>query len=74
MLTVNKTTTEQNSSTGKWAVWFEIWRVKHTEKYVSANCGSAHVFDTSEQAWAAGDRAVDLFNKTGIFPNMCEQF
>lgn len=74
MITINKTRTEQNKHNSKWSVWFELWRHRNDERYITAECGSAPVFDTAEEAWAAGDRAMEAFNATGVFPNMCEKF
>ena len=35
---------------------------------------SAALFDDADAAYAAGIRALDMLEKTGVFPNMCEFF
>lgn len=55
---------------GAWAVEFQVCR----DNAVVADCDSAAVFDTEQQAKAGAERAVKQFNETGVFPNMCEVF
>jgi hypothetical protein len=67
-------TVSQFEQSGKWRVSFFTYNGKVGEEYVSAICGSASVFDTEDEAWAGAHRALDILEKTGRFPNMCEVF
>jgi hypothetical protein len=70
-----------SSTPGKFSVEMDLIRnVAPSEEfplprtYVAATVTSAPLFTSPEDAWAAGRRAVELFNETEKFPNMCEPF
>lgn len=75
MLTVVKTIANRNPRTDMFSICFDIVRTRDGESYISAECESASVFATAEQAHAGGARAVEYYNANdGMFPNMCEPF
>jgi putative NADH-flavin reductase len=74
MITVVKTIAVRNDRTNKFSITFDIIRTRNGESWISAECQSAPVFDTAEEAHAGGDRAVAVYNETDRFPNMCEAF
>ena len=64
----------QKAHTGKWCASFEIWRGIPGDEYMVASATSAALFDTEQEAYEAGDRALDVLQATDKFPNMCEKF
>jgi hypothetical protein len=53
---------------------FDIYNGTPGDEYLSASCESAPVFDTEDEAYEGGNRALDKLVKDGCFPNMCEAF
>ena len=60
----------------KWNIIFTDYKVSAVtgDEYVSGVIESGYVFDTEDEAYAAGDRALKALADTGRFPNMCEPF
>lgn len=44
------------------------------QEYVYSKIESAAVFTTEDEAYAGGNRALDILEQTGVYPNMCELF
>lgn len=59
---------------GKWSVSFESFRGEIGNEYLSAEITSAAVFETENDAYAGGNRALSCLQDTGHFPNMCKLF
>lgn len=62
---------------GKWGVKFKTFRITDLgtgEQHVAFTCESPTLFDTQSEAMDAGDRALDVLERTGKFPNMCAPF
>ena len=73
--TATKTLAKRNATTGKFSICFDIRRVSGSESYICAECESAPVFDTEQEAHLGGERAVEHYKlRDGVFPNMCEKF
>ena len=66
--------TVEQQANGKWAVVFETYAGPAGDEYVAAETTSAAVFDTEDEAYEGERRAMDVLEKTGMFPNMCEKF
>jgi len=73
MRTQFKTVT-QNKFNSKWMVSFEHIHGIPGDEYVMMETESAAVFDTEDEAFDAAPRAMNILEKTGRFPNMCEKF
>lgn len=58
----------------KWSCRLETWRGIPGDEYMATSCTSGALFDTETEAYGAGDRALDVLQATGKFPNMCEKF
>lgn len=67
-------TVEKSTFNGKYSVSFTTFKGTPGDEYVAGECESAPVFDTEDDAFAGGSRALDVLEKTGRFPNMCEKF
>lgn len=63
-----------NERVGKWSVRFETWRGIPGDEYLATSCTTGALFDTEAEAYAAGERALDVLEATDRFPNMCEKF
>lgn len=64
----------QNSK-NKWNIIFTSYKVlANGDEYECGVIESAYVFDTEDEAYAGGQRALELLEKTDRFPNMCEKF
>lgn len=59
---------------GLWSIQFQRWRGAPGEEVIVSKITSGALFLTAEDAAAAGDRAMDALQSTGMFPNMCEVF
>lgn len=59
---------------GLWAVYFETFAGPAGQERMISRVNSAALFDTEDEALAAGQRALDYLEQTGLFPNMCERF
>lgn len=55
------------------AMWCVEIAIKQNGQEV-AKFTSAGLFNSSQEAFEAGDRAARMFNATRKFPNMCEAF
>jgi|WetSurMetagenome_2_1015567.scaffolds.fasta_scaffold1552752_1 hypothetical protein len=58
----------------KWCIGFITRKGPKGDDYVCGEITSACVFDSSEEAYEGGLRAIAYLEKTGAFPNMCEKF
>lgn len=58
----------------KWSAAFETWASAPGGEFRIASCTSGALFDSEEAAYAAADRALDVLQATGKYPNMCEAF
>jgi hypothetical protein len=64
----------QNSN-NKWNIIFTSYKVlADGDEYVCGVIESAYVFDTEDEAYAAGNRALKMLADTGRFPDMCQPF
>ena len=61
----------QSKLNGKWAITLETYS-RH--EYLFSRTVSAPVFNTEEDAYEGGERALEILERTGMFPNMCEEF
>ena len=59
---------------GKWCVQFITLAGNPGNQHVVARTESAAVFDSANDAYAGGARALTVLEATGAFPNMCEPF
>ena len=59
---------------GAWSTVFETWRGIPGSEYRVSSITTGALFETEDAAYAAGDRALDMLQNTGKFPNMCEAF
>ena len=64
----------QSNFNGKWSIAFVSYRGNLGQEYVCSETETAFVFATEDEAYAAGQRALDILEATGMFPNMCEAF
>lgn len=64
----------QSTRNGRWSVSFTVYGGLPGQEYISGELESAMVFNTEAEAHAGGQRALDVLEKTGRFPNMCEPF
>lgn len=62
------------ASNGKWFVKFVSYKGISGSEYVCSNVESGAVFETENEAYAGGTRALITLDATGRYPNMCEQF
>lgn len=70
-----KTIAKRNERTSKFSICFDMRRGVGPESYIMAECESAAVFDTAQEAHLGGERAVECYNlNDGLFPNMCVKF
>lgn len=56
----------------KWSVSFTTYCGTPGSEYVANTCTSAAVFTTEDLAYNAGERALNILEDTGKWPNMCE--
>ena len=64
----------QSPRNGKWSATFVTYNGTPGSEYVANECTSAPVFDTEDEAREGASRALDVLEKTGMYPNMCEVF
>jgi len=64
----------QSDSNHKWSSCFERWVGEKGAEKKAAKMTSAPLFLSQELAMEAANRAMDVLEKTGMFPNMCEEF
>jgi len=65
---------QQSTHTGKWSAVFITWGGLPGSEFVMNQVTSAAVFATDDEAREGGLRALDVLEKTGVYPNMCEVF
>jgi hypothetical protein len=65
---------EQFGADGKWRVSFDMFKGVAGSETLYSTFRSAAVFDTEDEAYEGGKRALDELESTGMFPNMCEKF
>lgn len=65
---------QQYVPTGKWTVKFETYNGKPGSEYLANSITSGAVFDTEDEAYEGQQRALDVLEKTDMFPNLCEKF
>lgn len=64
----------QNPRNGRWSASFKVFATRGEDTYLFSECESAPLFETEMDAWDAGERAIEVLDATGEFPNMCEPF
>lgn len=64
----------QLGKNGKYAVKFVTFNGAPGSEYVMSECTSAPVFANEDEALAGQQRALDMLETSGRFPNMCEVF
>lgn len=64
----------QSQSTDKWAVQFRSFVGTPGQEQELMPIVSANVFDTEDDAIEAGNRALDLLEQTGKFPDLTGKF
>jgi hypothetical protein len=64
----------QRKFNNKWSVTLVSYKGVPGQEYVCSEIESAPVFLTEDEAYAGGNRALDILENTGKFPNMCEMF
>ena len=60
--------------TGKYKVSFDMYRGTPGQEYLATTATSAPVFETEDDAYAGGARALEYLAETDRFPNLCEKF
>jgi len=66
---------EQSKYNNKYKCVFDMYRFDdHGQKRVSASSSSAAIWSTQEDAEDAGTRAILIYEKTGLLPNLCEKW
>ncbi len=65
---------KQSDFNNKWSITFVSYKGVPGQEYVSSEVESAPVFLTEDEAYAGGNRALDVLANTGVFPNMCVPF
>lgn len=65
---------EKSSFNNKWSITLVSYKGVPGQEYVCSEVESAPVFPTEDEAYAGGNRALDVLANTGKFPNMCEVF
>ena len=64
----------QNTN-NEWNIIFTAYKVlANNDEYGVGVIESAYVFNTEDEAYAGGQRALKLLEETGRFPNMCQPF
>jgi hypothetical protein len=56
----------------KWRVKFETFQGPVGDEHLAGETASSHLFASEDEAYAAGDRALNTLMMTGKYPNMCE--
>lgn len=75
MTTRTEITDSLQNSKNKWNMIFTSYKVRADgDEYKVGVIESAYVFDTEDEAYAGGQRALELLEKTGRFPNMSQKF
>lgn len=64
---------DQNKHTGKWYVCFDVYRKRKGVEYTSELVSYAK-YDTEEEAKATGQRAMQVQEQTGKFPDITKDF
>lgn len=64
----------QSKINSKWSITLVSYKGTPGQEYVSSEAESAAVFATEADAYAGGNRALDVLVSSGRFPNMCEAF
>lgn len=59
---------------GKYSVSFKTFKGQPGAEYLMNEVESAPVFDTEDEAYEGGRRALDKLEADGRYPNMCEKF
>lgn len=63
-----------SAHTGKWRAVLVTFMGTPGSEHLASSIESAPVFATEEDAYAGSNRALDVLETTGKFPNMCEAF
>ena len=63
-----------DNRTGKYSVTFETFKGTPGSEYVAFEVESAAVFDTEEEAYEGGNRALKTLAETAAYPNLCKKF
>jgi hypothetical protein len=58
----------------KWSVTIEVIDGTPGREHLLSSVETAALFESEDAAYAAGNRALDTFQTTGMFPNMLEEF
>ena len=62
----------QNKHTGKWACCFQMFRKHEGTEYLASELESPALWFDGAAAGRAGQRALEILEATGKYPNMCE--
>jgi len=65
---------EQSKHNQKWSISFDTFLGMSGRECLAGLTTSAALFATEDDAYAAGGRALDVVDQTGIWPNLCEPF
>jgi hypothetical protein len=63
-----------SGQSGKFRVTFQTYAGAPGNEHLKSVAGSAEIFETEDEAYAAGNRALQVLEDTGMFPNLCEAF
>lgn len=66
-------TPELNEVTGKWNIAFESFKGAPGQEYMCNRVQTAFIYDSEDQAYEYGQRALDWLEANGAFPNLCEK-
>jgi hypothetical protein len=62
----------QSKYNGKWACVFQTFLSHNGEEHLSGELETAAVWFDAVAARAAGERALEVLEQTGKYPNLCE--
>ena len=73
MIKARLTYADMNPHNNKWYVCFDVYR-NRKEHIITSELCSAQVFYSKDEALAGGARAIEILEKTGKWPDMCQPF
>lgn len=67
-----QSTPVQSKFNGQWACTFKVFQCHKDTEFLSAELETAAVWFDESAARKAGERAIEVLEQTGKWPNMCE--
>ena len=72
MIRIEQTAPVQSKFNGKWACTFTNTRIDNGKEHVATQLETAALWPDAATATQAGKRVIEILEKTGKYPNMCE--